>query len=61
MLMQGCDMMSKRDEQAKETKQKIIESARLLIREQGIENVWKKLDIELKNHIEQNYCEKCGG
>ena len=32
-------MMSKRDEQAKETKQKIIESARLLIREKGIENV----------------------
>ena len=29
--------------------------------EEGIENVWKKLDIELKNHIEQNYCEKCGG
>ena len=29
--------------------------------EQGIAPVWEKLNDELKNHINQNYCEKCGG
>ena len=29
--------------------------------EEGLTAVWKKLDDELKNHIDQNYCEKCGG
>ncbi len=29
--------------------------------EQGIVAVWEKLNDELKNHINQNYCEKCGG
>ena len=29
--------------------------------EQGIAAVWEKLNDELKNHINQNYCEKCGG
>ena len=29
--------------------------------EEGLVSVWKKFDDELKKHIEQNYCEKCGG
>ena len=29
--------------------------------EEGIPAVWEKLNDELKNHIDQNYCEKCGG
>ena len=40
---------------------RVLEDIQGNVFEEGIENVWKKLDIELKNHIEQNYCEKCGG
>ena len=29
--------------------------------EEGIPAVWEKLNYELQNHINQNYCEKCGG
>ena len=29
--------------------------------EEGLAAVWEKLNDELKNHINQNYCEKCGG
>ena len=29
--------------------------------EEGIPAVWEKLNDELQNHINQNYCEKCGG
>lgn len=29
--------------------------------EEGIKPVWQKFDQELKNHLEENYCKKCGG
>ena len=29
--------------------------------EQGIAQVWKSFNSELQNHINQNYCKKCGG
>ena len=29
--------------------------------EEGIPALWEKLNKELENHINQNYCEKCGG